>query len=137
MGMHAMVLLAGSGDVPCAVAALAGRLRVSEDHLSKVMQRLARAGLVRSARGRCGGFLLARPGDCITFLEVLEAIDGPAAARTCLLPQPVCDGTSCLLGSLLARVNEQVLQSLGGTTLADVQGAAWCRCDRTSDEAKG
>ena len=49
---------------------------ISEIHLAKMFQVLARRGLLRSSRGRSGGFGLARPPNQITMLEVIEAVEG-------------------------------------------------------------
>jgi len=50
---------------------------VPVEYLRKILQRLTRARLVRSQRGRAGGFRLGRASNRITLLHVVEAIDGP------------------------------------------------------------
>lgn len=50
---------------------------VPVEYLRKVLQRLTRARLVASERGRGGGFRLARAADRITLLHIVEAIEGP------------------------------------------------------------
>jgi len=58
--------------------------------LSKILQKLSRAGIVRSYRGVKGGFELAkRPGD-ISLLDVIEAIDGPVAMNRCAIDRRLC-----------------------------------------------
>jgi Rrf2 family protein len=56
---------------------LAKELKVPPDSLLKVLQRLARFGLLVSSRGRSGGFRLSRPPEEISLLELVEAVDGP------------------------------------------------------------
>jgi Rrf2 family protein len=64
-------------------AAAARAVQISEstgvpvEYLRKVLQRLSRARLVASERGRGGGFRLARPAERITLLNIVEAIEGP------------------------------------------------------------
>ena len=61
IALHAMGLLASQQDGCCLTAAqLGGHLGVSENHLTKIMQRLTRVGLVASKRGPKGGFGLGR-----------------------------------------------------------------------------
>jgi len=79
LGMHAMVLLASDRGRVLSAHEVAARLNASEAHLSKVMQRLGRAGLVQSVRGPRGGFSLARSPDAVTLLEVYEAALGEPA----------------------------------------------------------
>lgn len=120
LALHGMALLAkkpGESQSTRQVAAALGR---SEAHLSKVFQRLARAGLVTATRGPRGGFSLTRPAGEISLLEVYETIDGPLKPESCLLGQPVCDWETCLLGDLVRSVNEQMRSYLAATTLAQV-----------------
>lgn len=120
LALHSMVLLAAKPEGPLSTHEAAAELRVSEAHLSKVLQRLAKAGLVTSTRGPGGGFVLAKEPTEISLLEVYETIDGPLGAGECLLGDPTCRGEACLLGDLVRSVSEQMRSYLSGTRLADV-----------------
>lgn len=120
LGLHAMVLLADEPGKPVSTRQIAGRLGVSEAHLSKVLQRLARAGLVVSVRGPGGGFTLAEKNGDTTLLEVYESIDGPLSDSTCLLGTPVCCGERCILGGLLEATNREVREYLESNTLSEL-----------------
>jgi len=87
---------------------IAERLAVSEHHLQKVHQRLAKAGFIRAIRGPKGGFCLNRPAKEITLLEIFEAIDGPLEPSRCLLGRAKCRVENCLLGCLVEQVNQLV-----------------------------
>jgi Rrf2 family protein len=102
---------------------LGERIGASQAHLVKVLQSLARSGLVATERGPRGGARLARPAGEITLLEVYEAVDGPLVASECLLERPVCDGSCCMVGRILYRMNQEVREHLGRTSLADVWAA--------------
>ena len=99
---------------------LAKMLSASENHLSKVLQRLARADLVKSTRGPGGGFRLTREPDQITLLNVYEAIEGTMDVTGCLFDRPICDRRLCILGGLIRNLEEQTKDYLTKTTLADV-----------------
>jgi len=119
LGIHALALLSGA-DTPVRVSRLAGAMRASEAHLSKVMQRMARAGLVTSVRGPRGGFSLARNPDSMTLLEVLEVVDGPIEDEPCLLGAPTCTAPGgCAIRRLNAQVKELVTERLGDLTVSD------------------
>lgn len=120
LALHSMVLLAAKPDKPLTTHEVAAELRVSEAHLSKVFQRLAKAGLVNSTRGPGGGFILGKPADAVSLLDVYETIDGPLTGQDCLLGDPTCQGKACLLGGLVKAVNEQMRNYLSSTRLADV-----------------
>ena len=119
IALHAMTLLAAM-DQTVSTKEIASLLRVSEAHLSKVLQRLHKAGLVKAIRGPRGGFKLERPGHKITLLEVYEAIEGPLTPGDCLFGTPICDGEKCIMGGLLEAVDKQVREYLAGTRLSEL-----------------
>lgn len=69
---------------------LARWTQVPGEFLSKVLQSLARARLIHSHRGTRGGFELARSGNQITMLDVVEAIEGPLQLNVCLAQDDAC-----------------------------------------------
>ena len=124
LGLHAMACLARSSHENVSSQAIADMLQGSKHHLAKVLQRLARAGLVRSDTGPGGGFRLAKRAEQITLLDICEATDGPLDAPGCLLESQVCDGVKgCLLGAMIQSVSRQMREFLHSTTLADLAGS--------------
>jgi len=109
-----------SSEQPISTGVVAKSLKASEAHLSKVFQRLARMGLVRSVRGPKGGFSLAEDPESVTLLEIYQAIDGGLGRGECLMRATVCDRETCIFGHLLDDVYQQVEQHFSGTTLADL-----------------
>jgi Rrf2 family protein len=69
---------------------LAKAAEAPESFLSKILQSLARAGLIQAWRGVVGGFSLLPRGARASLLDVVEAIDGPIALNIC-----VTSGASC------------------------------------------
>ena len=120
LALHTMVFLAANPGERFSVKQIAGTHDVSEAHLSKVLQRLAKVGLVNSTRGPKGGFVPARAADEITLLDVYEAVDGPLSPMTCLFGTPICNGRRCIMGDVLKMVNEQTKTYLTQTTILDV-----------------
>ena len=119
IALHAMAVLAGAGAERTSIRDLAGRLPISENHLAKVMQRLARAGLVESSRGPAGGFRLRGDPKRITLLDVHEAIEGRAGESCCLLSRPL-SCAECILGDALRRARAVVNGQLARTRLSEV-----------------
>ncbi len=120
LAFHGVVLLARFHKQPLAVGNIARVLKVSEAHLSKVMQRLSKAGIVSSSRGPRGGFRLSvKPGET-NLMVVYEAIEGPLPKNECFLGTPVCKGDDCVLGNLHKIINDQVETYLTQTHLSDL-----------------
>jgi Rrf2 family protein len=119
LAFHAMIYIAEREEGFVTNAEIASALHASEAHLSKVLQRLAKAGLVKSIRGPRGGFVLGRDSGAITLRDIYELFEGSLEHDVCLLEKPVC-GNNCVFGDLLTKVNDMVCKYLTDTRLKDV-----------------
>jgi Rrf2 family protein len=63
---------------------------ISPTFLSKIVQTLAKAGVLTTRRGVGGGISMAVPAEEVSLLTVIEAIEGPLALNECVSPQPEC-----------------------------------------------
>jgi len=120
LAMHAMGLLASGPERSMSSKTIAARFNVSEAHLAKVLQRLAKIGLLTSVRGPKGGFSLAKPADGITLLDVFEAIEGPVRPADCLFGVPLCDGETCILGRVMVEANALLVRHLSQTRVSEL-----------------
>ncbi|MBP7125952.1 Rrf2 family transcriptional regulator [Myxococcota bacterium] len=123
IGLHAMVILARDPARWLSVKDFKEELPVSTAHLAKVLQRLARLGLLASVRGPHGGFRLSRSPEEYTLLEIYEAIDGPLHPGGCLMDHPRCPAGRCLFGDTLVRATRDVRDRLARTSLAEFQAS--------------
>lgn len=102
---------------------IAAEEEVPVSFLGKIFQSLARAGIVKSARGSGGGFALARDPAEITILQVIEAIEGPIALQRCLDDDAGCENiTGCALCGLLTEAQDRVKEVFQATTLRELAG---------------
>jgi Rrf2 family protein len=120
IAFHTAALLAQNTERLVSSREIASTLGASENHLSKVLQRLARSGIVHSTRGPNGGFRIRTPWEKIKLVEIYEAIEGPMMPGQCLLDYPVCRGNKCVLGVLIHKTDEAARKFLTGTTLAEM-----------------
>lgn len=89
--------------------------------LSKILQRLAREGFLRSEQGANGGYRLARDPHTITALEIIRAIDGPIILTSCFTEHGDClHSTRCSVREPLRRVHEGILRLLDSITISDI-----------------
>lgn len=120
IGLHTAAYLAAEPGRTATTREIAGALGVSSAHLSKVLQRLEKAGLVKSTRGPKGGSRLTDAGASATLLEVFEAIEGRLTPSECLLGRKACAAGGCMLGDLLGTVNALVMGRLSNGKVSDL-----------------
>jgi Rrf2 family transcriptional regulator, nitric oxide-sensitive transcriptional repressor len=120
LAIHACALMAAAGGAALTTSCMAGAIGASEAHLSKVLQRLSRAGLVAGTRGPGGGFKLAAAPASLSLRRVYEAVEGPLDGSGCLMGVPMCRGAACPLASLLGQVESRIAEGLSDVTLAEL-----------------
>ncbi len=82
---------------------------VPQEYLAKILQKLARTGIVTTQRGVGGGISLSRPPDRITLLEVVEAMEGPVVLSRCFTNPGECPRESyCAVHEELARIGNSL-----------------------------
>jgi Rrf2 family transcriptional regulator, iron-sulfur cluster assembly transcription factor len=79
-GLRAVIYLSVRGEKCCSITEIAKQQEVPQKFLEKIIQDLMRCGLIKSKRGACGGYTLARSPEQISFYDVIEAIEGPPTA---------------------------------------------------------
>ncbi|MEN8376375.1 MAG: Rrf2 family transcriptional regulator [Gemmatimonadota bacterium] len=95
-------------------------------YLTKHLQKLAAQGIVSSSPGPRGGFVLARPANEITLLDVVEAVDGAEPAFRCAeirqrgptAVEAECYQRPCGIAAAFARADLRWREELRETTLA-------------------
>jgi Rrf2 family protein len=86
---------------------------ISPTFLGKIVQSLARAGILATRRGVGGGIWLARPAERITLLQVIEAVEGPLCINDCLQTPPDCDHIhECPAYPYLSAAQQQLRETL-------------------------
>lgn len=107
------------GPVPAGV--VAESLGVPGTYLAKILNTLARQGVLASERGRHGGFRLARPADQIRLLEVVERFDEMGSTRQCLLGRGTCSEVgSCPAHTAWREASAPVFRFFEKHSLADL-----------------
>ncbi|MCC6129089.1 MAG: Rrf2 family transcriptional regulator [Acidobacteria bacterium] len=108
----------GPGGQGLRIRPLAHLTRLPGPFLAKVLQRLARQGVLRSRRGREGGFVLGRPAALISLADVVVAIEGGDGLDSVF---PKSEGPA---GELLEPHRQALLTTLSSRTLADLASSS-------------
>ncbi|OLC87175.1 MAG: SUF system Fe-S cluster assembly regulator [Acidobacteria bacterium 13_1_40CM_4_61_5] len=102
-------------------AEIADQYGISGTLMAKVLQKLAREGVLQARHGAAGGYQLARDPGQISALDVISAIDGPVLITSCVTNHGNCDATPrCSVREPLRRVNESILQVLSSVTISQM-----------------
>src|SRR5512138_840264 len=89
--------------------------------LAKVLQRLARRGLLTSQQGTRGGYRLSRPSGAISVADVIQAIDGPLTVTACSSAAENCGQYSkCSVRDPLWRIKDRILSALAMCSLEEI-----------------
>lgn len=109
------------GSAAASAKAIAEAYHIPPQLLAKILQTLARAGLLVSHAGTNGGYALARPARDISAFEVIRAIDGPLFITSCITIHGTCDlhGT-CTIKEPLRKVNDSITNLLSDLSIADL-----------------
>jgi Rrf2 family protein len=117
--LRAIVYLADQGEART-TQEIAKSTLVPPSYLSKVMQALGRAGVVRSQRGLHGGFTLAKGPDELSVWDVIEAVDPIQRIRTCPLGLKAHGTKLCPLHRRLDDALALVENAFRESTVADL-----------------
>lgn len=94
---------------------------ISAPLMAKVLQKLARQGLLQARHGSSGGYILAKDPSSITALEAISAIEGPVVITSCNTHRGECDHFGqCTVREPLRRVNDSILHVLGMVTISQM-----------------
>lgn len=90
--------------------------------VSKLLNQLARGGVIESTRGATGGYRLSAPAEEITIASVIQALEGPIALTACVEgAHDSCESELiCPMRGNWEKVNGAIRRALAGVTLADM-----------------
>lgn len=114
-----------TGEAPMPVDAIAARLDVPRNYLSKILHVLAGTEILTSTRGPGGGFVLAIPPDELPLSRIVAHFDDLPDETTCLFGRPRCsEGDPCPAHTGWAVVRSSILDFLNETVVADLANRA-------------
>jgi Rrf2 family protein len=123
-GLMAMQYIAAhKGDAPVGVKRIADEFGIPVELLAKVLQHLAKGGLMVAQSGPRGGYRLALPPSAVTVGQVIRALEGPLAIVSCMGNHGDCAQASrCTLRNPARKLQAAITDLLDTTTLAELTG---------------
>ncbi len=118
----AMKHLATRTDLASASAReIAEQYDIPVELMAKVLQRLARRGLLTSHQGTRGGYRLAKAASAISVADIIQAIDGPLTVTACSSGDENCGQyAKCSVRDPLWRIKDRILSALATCSLQEV-----------------
>lgn len=119
------------------VVGLAEKQDVSATYLSKILTKLVKANLIESAPGVNGGYRLMKRSKEISFLDVINAIEGEMALFSCTADHAELeDDEDCLIDEVMEQAELHMKQFLDQQLIKDVAEKFRERHSTISDESK-
>lgn len=107
--IRCLFYLAGREDALVMVEEIAQEMAIPKSFAAKILQKLARGGLVTSCQGVKGGFRLAKAPEEVSFYDVLVVTEGPLALNICTEDRKSCDlSRTCKVHPFWVRVRQEV-----------------------------
>jgi Rrf2 family protein len=126
--LHAMIYVAAMGNHHlCTINEIAEQEKIPREYLAKILKELVGKGYLRSYKGIHGGYKLAKAAGEISFLSIIEAMDGPFSVISCTSPNHSKEGnlkrTKCAAYSFWGPMQEKLKDSLKDMTLDKIEYA--------------
>jgi Rrf2 family transcriptional regulator, iron-sulfur cluster assembly transcription factor len=103
---------------------IAAEEKIPAHFLAKILQQLARKGMLRSSKGPTGGFALRSAPDEIRLVDIVEAVDGLNAFQKCATGLAECsDDAPCSMHDGWIELRSRIMEYLGRNTIADLARA--------------
>ncbi len=118
-------MLSRPSDQTCSAREIAERYNIPVELMAKVLQKLAKDGMLQSAQGVHGGYVLAVPPSQISVADVVESIDGPIGIVECVISEDECKCIQyttgvCNINDPFVRIQGKFKNFLSGISLVDL-----------------
>jgi len=121
MAMKHLARKADSASASTSAREIAEQYDIPIELMAKVLQRLARRGLLTSHQGTRGGYTLSKTTASISVADIIQAIDGPLTVTACSSDDEGCDQfTKCNVRDPLWRIKDRILSALASCSLAEI-----------------
>lgn len=119
-GLRAVIWLSNQPGGPHKLQMIAEATRAAPGYLIKVLQALAKGGILTAHRGTTGGYVLSRDPESLTVLEVVSAIDPIDRIRACPLGLPDHAVSLCPLHQQIDQSLAAIERDFARTTIAEL-----------------
>jgi Rrf2 family protein len=120
LAIHSLALIASS-KVRLNTKKISEVLHVSQNHLAKILQVLAKNEYLESNRGPGGGFILKKNAGEVSMLEIYQLIEGNVDCQLCGIAENTCPFITCIFGGKLDKLTNEFVDYLMNTKISDLK----------------
>lgn len=119
IALHCLAFLSKDKAPKNSTRVISEKLKISENHLSKVLQRLTKAGFVKSVRGPAGGFSLYKSSKDISLYDIYKTMEGELIVTDCLMDPNKCIFNECIIGNINKKLSKQFIDFFKNKKLSE------------------
>ncbi len=119
MALHSLRIIA-SEDGTVNALEISKKTGMSVNHLSKVLRKLAIAGILNVSKGPGGGFYLLKEQRDKTLMDVYLLFEQMPIDKACIYEHPLCDKKKCVFGGLLCKINDEFINHFENTKIGSL-----------------
>ena len=125
MAMKHLAIKTDTASASASAREIAEQYDIPIELMAKVLQRLARSGLLVSHQGTRGGYTLAKPTPSISVADIIQAIDGPLTVTACSTEDEQCEQfTKCNIRDPLWKIKDRIVSALETCSLEEISTPA-------------
>ncbi|MBR1907732.1 Rrf2 family transcriptional regulator [bacterium] len=118
IALHSIIYI-NNKDETSSLKEIAGEFNISANHLSKVLQRFVKEGVLISVKGPSGGFKINQKYKDMTFMEVYEIFEGKYRSHNCLFNNGHGNCTKCIMSDLISGIEKEFTDYMTNTKISD------------------
>ncbi|MBT6120382.1 Rrf2 family transcriptional regulator [bacterium] len=100
---------------------LSDELLIPYNHLTKIVQALAKAEIVQTRQGKFGGIYLAKTPESISFKDVITLMEGPIKLSDCITDASFCElKASCKIKGVFGKLQKQINELFENVNFSDL-----------------
>src|SRR3982751_4357602 len=121
MAMKHLACKTEAGSSSTSAREIAEQYDIPIELMAKVLQRLARRGLLTSHQGTRGGYTLSKPMASISVADIIQAIDGPLTVTACSTEDEQCGQfAKCSVRDPLWKIKDRIVAALATCSLEEI-----------------
>ena len=118
IALHSIVYISNK-NAPTTVKEISTKFEISDNHLSKVLQRFVKEGILVSEKGPRGGFTLNKDFENMSLLNVYEIFEGKFKCRKCLFNNRENNCEECIMSDFVTDTDNRFIEYMTNRKISD------------------